>query len=570
MNQPPSEEASKKLLLGKGKVEEVSPDQNTDKWTSLGNMRKVSVPIPPLPTQPGYAQHLKREGRRDVEDNSPEPFIRSDEAVSAAAKLFKEGAPVMIRGTHTEWDNQIAQVVKYEENKGSFLVAFRNGYEMNVRPANLAHPEHQGQRQGSLGDDYWRNYGHVRAPAQVPEPAEQLSYEEQQLQDKESGKIDAQFPRQPDVDFGLKNMADYDKRIADEKAVASDLDRRMRSLKNINYISLPDGQRFNYYGKEDKSYLDRNYGDASADGDDSADGSANDADADDGSGVGPPPVNVSTKIFVKNINTGDTITLEFGSRDTIKELKDKIFKKEGIPTDAQSLIFNGHVLTDESPMMTEFMNEDALRLRVMDPLTAASSAAAASSAEAAAAEQRAWQRADATRTAAASADAATAASAADAATAAAARTSSESSLPPGWVEMYDEQKGKRFWQNDTTKTTTWVKPTDNKRTYVVTIKNCGENGADCTDGPRAERSEKKPTPWRSKPDAGDDFRGARYMGGSREKPRIYSSSSLATLRRYRKTKTKSRKSRKTNRKRKYIKTNKRKNTKRKNTKRKIY
>ena len=56
MNQPPSEEASKKLPLGKGEVEEVSPDQNTDKWTSLGNMRKASVPIPPLPTQPGITQ----------------------------------------------------------------------------------------------------------------------------------------------------------------------------------------------------------------------------------------------------------------------------------------------------------------------------------------------------------------------------------------------------------------------------------------------------------------------------------------------------------------------------------
>ena len=44
--------------------------------------------------------------------------------------------------------------------------------------------------------------------------------------------------------------------------------------------------------------------------------------------------------------TGEIITLELKSTDTIKDLKEKIHAKEGIPTDQQHLEFDGEELVD--------------------------------------------------------------------------------------------------------------------------------------------------------------------------------------------------------------------------------
>ncbi|XP_059650856.1 uncharacterized protein LOC132296828 [Cornus florida] len=68
----------------------------------------------------------------------------------------------------------------------------------------------------------------------------------------------------------------------------------------------------------------------------------------------PPTI----QIFVKNWS-GETITLDVGRQDTVKDVKEKLFDKLGLPVEVQSLVFAGRSLENDCELASYNIQKDS-------------------------------------------------------------------------------------------------------------------------------------------------------------------------------------------------------------------
>eukprot|EP01110_Echinostelium_bisporum_P000180 TRINITY_DN1036_c1_g1_i1.p1 TRINITY_DN1036_c1_g1~~TRINITY_DN1036_c1_g1_i1.p1 ORF type:complete len:88 (+),score=8.08 TRINITY_DN1036_c1_g1_i1:336-599(+) len=73
-------------------------------------------------------------------------------------------------------------------------------------------------------------------------------------------------------------------------------------------------------------------------------------------------------MIIHNHSQGERFVLDFPAKDTVKQLKSKVYDQTGIPSKHQKLIFGGYILRNQFPLIQYGINPDS-EIELMITLT---------------------------------------------------------------------------------------------------------------------------------------------------------------------------------------------------------